>query len=190
MKRAHSLIISMFLFFCSANVLAQLPQFKVVFGRILIDDGTMNPHTNEEEYRTVTDSLDKNLKIKPNDTTSLFYRSLFYLSFNSAIAKPYQNTKGALENLTIAKNLAEKAIALNMKSFNLKVLRVQIYNELSYRFTGDESWQFNAKQIESRRKLFNTYKELTNKYYDELAVLDKNNAYDYQKLKFKGNYPL
>ena len=37
---------------------------------------------------------------------------------------------------------------------------------------------------------FNNYKEFANKYYDELAQLDKSNAYDYNKLKVKYNYPL
>jgi len=37
---------------------------------------------------------------------------------------------------------------------------------------------------------FNSYKELANKYYDELGVLDKENAYDYQELKVTAKYPL
>jgi hypothetical protein len=86
--------------------------------------------------------------------------------------------------------MAEKASSLKMQNFNLKVLRAQLYKELAYRFTGDESWMFNSNQIAKRKSLFNNYKVLANKYYDELVQLDSNNSYDYQKLKVKNNYPL
>jgi hypothetical protein len=72
----------------------------------------------------------------------------------------------------------------------LKVLRAQMYKELTYRFTGDEAWKYNSKQIADRKSLFNSYKELANKYYDELAQLDKSNAYDYGKLKVSSSYPI
>jgi hypothetical protein len=188
MKRVSLLyIITLTLFFNSISAHAQL-RTKVVSGLISIDDGAMIP--SEKKYTSLIDSLDKNLKVSPNDTTSLFLRALLYLSFNDLKAKPYQGAKGALENLTTAKNMAEKALNLKMQNFNLKVLRAQVYKELTYRFTGDESWKYNSKQIADRKHLFNTYKELANKYYDELAEADKSNAYDYQKLKVKANYPL
>ena len=87
-------------------------------------------------------------------------------------------------------NLAERAVSLNMQSFNLKSLRAQIYKELTYRFTADESWKFNPRQIAARKRQFNVYKELANKYYSELAIIDKSNSYDYQKLKVRYNYPI
>jgi len=95
-----------------------------------------------------------------------------------------------LENLVLARNLADKAMGLKMTNIKLEVLRAQIYKELTYRFTSDEAWKYNSKQIADRKSQFNSYKELANKYYDELAELDSSNAYDYQKLKIKYNYPL
>jgi hypothetical protein len=166
---------------------AQLPN-KVVFGMISINDGSFKP--DEKKYSVLTDSLEKILKTRPNDTTCLFYRALLYLSFNSLLAKPYQGERGVLENLITAKSLTEKAVSLNMTNFNLKILRAQIYKEMTYRFTGDESWKYNSKQINIRKAQFNNFKELANKYYDELAKLDSNNAYDYQKLKVTEKYPL
>lgn len=143
-----------------------------------------------DKYKPLADSLDKNIKVNPNDTTSLFFRALIYLWSNDIMAKPAQRTKGALEDLTIAKNMAEKANDLKMKDLRLKILRASLYKELVYRFTGDESWMFNSKQIAERKNLFNNYKLLANKYYDELVQLYPNNAYDYQKLKVQDNYPL
>ena len=86
--------------------------------------------------------------------------------------------------------MAEKAISLKMQNFNLKVLRAAIYRELTYRFTGDESWMFNSKQKAERKGLFDNYKALANKYYDELEKIDTHNASDYQHLKIKYDYPL
>ncbi len=170
----------------SLSAHAQL-RIKVVYGSIGIDDGSLTP--NEKKYAVLTDSLDRNLKIHSNDTTSLFLRALLYLRYNSLIAKPYSADKIALENLEIAKKMAERAISLNMKNFNLKILRAQIYKELIYRFAGDESWKYNSKQIAERRELFNSYKELANKCYDDLAEMDKRNTYDYQQLKVGSIYP-
>lgn len=170
----------------SAN--AQL-KVKVESGLIYINDGAFGK-PNKQKYAALTDSLDKNLKTHVNDTTSLFFRALLYLTFNDLKAKPFQGEKGALENLTIAKKMAEKAVTLEMKNIDLKILRAQIYKELTYRFTGDESWKYNSKQIADRKALFSSYKYSANKCYDELAVIDKENAYSYQKLKVTDNYPL
>lgn len=167
---------------------AQLP-VQVRSGLIDINDGTIGK-PNANKYSALTDSLDKNLKTHPNDTSSLFFRAVLYLSFNKVMVNPDLGNKIAFNNLIIAKNMAEKAITLKMQNFYLKVLRAEIYRELSFRLGGDESWKFNSKQIADRRKQFNQYKELANKYYDELAVLDNGNAYDYQKLKVTNKYPL
>ncbi len=167
--------------------LAQLP-VQVRSGLIYINDGTIgNP--KPAKYAALSDSMDKNLKLHPNDTTSLFLRGVLYLSLNSVIANPDLGNKIAFNKLITAKNMAEKAITLKMQNFYLKVLRAEIYRELTFRLGGDQSWKFNNNQIIQRRSQFNGYKELANKYYDELAVIDKGNAYDYQKLKVTNNYP-
>lgn len=188
MKKFSLLIICLLAFtFNPVTTHAQL-RIKIIGGLIYINDGSVTH--NEKKYAGLTDSLDKNLKINPKDTTSLFYRALLYLTFNNLMVKPYQRADGTLENLTIAKNMVEKADSLNIKTFNLKILRAEIYRELTYRFSGDQSWMFNNKQKADRRVLFNNYKALANKYYDELAQLDSHNAYDYQKLKINYAYPL
>jgi len=188
MKKFSLLIIILLgLTFNPATTHGQL-RIKIVAGLIYMNDGSVT-HP-EKKYAGLTDSLDKNLKINPKDTTSLFDRALLYLTFNNVMSKPYQRTNGALENLTIAKYMVEKADSLNMKNFNLKILRAEIYRELTYRFSGDESWMFNNTQIADRKVLFNNYKALANKYYDELAQLDSHYAYDYQKLKINNAYPL
>jgi hypothetical protein len=45
-------------------------------------------------------------------------------------------------------------------------------------------------KIRRRRGLFNNYKALANRCYIELAQLDKNNAWDYQRLIVKTKYPI
>ncbi|QEC78863.1 hypothetical protein [Mucilaginibacter ginsenosidivorax] len=188
MKKSCLLIVTLLIVVATSNEVHAQLKVRVVSGIIDINDGPL--YRNANKYASLSDSLDKNLKANPKDTTSLFFRALLYLKSNDVIAKPYQRTKGTLENLTIAKNMAEKAVSLKMQDFNLKVLRAEIYKELVYRFTGDESWMFNSKQKNERKALFNNYKELANKYYDELIQLDNQNAYDYEKLKIKDNYPL
>jgi hypothetical protein len=180
----------LFLLLCVFNPLilhAQIP-VKIAVGLIYINDGSFRP--DPKKYAVIADSLDRKLKIGEKDTTAMFYRALLYLSFNDLKAKPSPLDKVALDNLVLGKNLAERAIVLKMVNIKLKVLRAQVYKELTYRFTGDESWKYNSKQIADRKSQFNNYKGLANKYYDELAKLDKPNAYDYEKLKVKYNYPL
>jgi hypothetical protein len=48
-----------------------------------------------------------------------------------------------------------------------------------------DAWRYNARQIEDRKRNYENYKVLANKYYDQLAALDSNDAYDYQRLKIK-----
>jgi hypothetical protein len=143
-----------------------------------------------DKYLSLADTLDKRIKVNPSDTISLFFRAFLYEQFNNLGSEPNASSVVALKNLTTAKNMVEKALGLKMNDFNLKVLRAQTYKELCYRFSGDESWKYNAKQISERKALFNSYKAFANKYYDEVAMLDKNNAYDYQKLKVNVNYPI
>lgn len=175
------------LFFFS-NLQAQLP-VKVVNGQITRADGTFGKFQSQK-YAALIDSLNKNLKLNPKDTTSLFTLATIHLFSNDFLSKPYQRQKGALENLVLAKDMVEKAVSYNMQDLHLKILRAQIYKELVYRFTGDESWMFDSKQIALRRKQFNSYKELANKYYQELALSDPRSAYDYDKLKVTTEYSL
>ena len=179
-----------FFIFPAGNVFSQLPQTKVVNGTVMTVEPGMLAVPGKEKYKSIIDSLDKNLKQSPNDTTSLFYRALLYNTYNQMQAAPYQLTKGTLEHLTIAKDMIEKALANQMKDFRAKLLRAQIYSELSFRFTGDESWMFNSAQILARKKLFNTYKEKTNEYYTELGKIDPKNEYDYTRKKISYNYPI
>lgn len=187
MKNNHLFLLPLGLMFIYTQARAQLP-VKIVNGSILVAD--QNYGRNAKKYAALTDSLDHNLQARPDDTTSLFYRAVLYLNLNDIIAKPYQLAPGALEGLVKGKDLAEKAVKLNMQDFRLKVLRAQLYAQLAYRYTGDESWKFNVQQAAGRRTQYNQYKAAANTAYDELAVLDKRNAYDYQKLKVKGDYPI
>jgi hypothetical protein len=187
-KRNLFFIILIMLSVKSTFSFAQLP-VQVRSGLIYINDGTIGkPKPNK--YNALTDSLNKNLKLHPNDTTSLFLRGVLYLSLNKVIVNPDLGNKTAFDNLVTAKDMAEKAVTLKMQNFYLKVLRAGIYRELTYRLGEDQSWKFNSNEITRRRTLFNNYKERANKYYDELADVDKGNAYDYQKLKVTTKYPL
>ena len=176
-----------FCYFIVSHSNAQAPM-KLVVGQLIIDDGSLVPRA--DKYASLIDTLEKRIKINPSDTTSLFLRAFLYVQFNNITSEPYSSSVSALKNLTTAKNLVEKAISLKMNDFNLKVLRAQVYKELCYRFSGDESWKFNAKQISERKAQFNTYKAFANRFYDEAAVIDTSNAYDYQKLKVKEDYPI
>lgn len=129
------------------------------------------------------------MKLHPSDTTCLYLRSVLYLSLNKIEVNPDLGSKITFDNLVIAKKMTEKAANLKMQNFYLRVLRAEIYKELTYRLAGDKSWKLNSQQISERRNWFNDYKHLANQYYDELALLDKRNAYDYIKLKVMINYP-
>lgn len=168
----------------------QLPQTKAVNGLLLtVEDNLLNVPP-KGKYAKVADSLDKTLIKNPSDTTSLFYRALIYYTHNQMLAEPYQHTKGTLENLTKAKTQIEKAIKTGMQDFRARQLRAQIYSELCYRFTNDESWMFSKVQMTSRKALFDNYKVLANRYIDELSMQDKNNAYQYTKRKISFTYKL
>jgi hypothetical protein len=171
------------LIFGAFTTKAQL-EIKVGNGLIYINDRNLG-HLNFNKYSPLIDSLDKSLKLHPNDTTSLFERALLFEQFNNQLAKATSLTREPIENLTIAKDLAEHAMVLNMKDIRLKVLQAQIYKDLVYRFSFNESWKFTSKEILERKQKRNTYKELANNYYDELALIDKDNAYNYEKLKVK-----
>jgi hypothetical protein len=151
----------------------------------------MMPGLNRgSNYTKTIDSLNSKLKLSPNDTTSLFYRSLFYLRSNDVLSKPYQTDPKALTDLKTAQTLIEKALMLGMQNFKLKVLRAEVYASLCYRFGGDEAWKFKQAEISARRKQFNEDKGKANQYYDELAKLDPANAYDYQRRLVKTEYPV
>lgn len=164
------------------------PPVKVRNGLIYMDDGTLTP--NQKQYPELTDNLEKALKANPNDTAALFYRSVLLIRYNGMMAKPSQIDQAAYKNLLYASNLLHRADSLNMKSFEFKVLRAEVYREICYRYQGDQSWKVNASQASLRRKEFNNFKDLANQYYDELANLDRDDAYTFNKLKVTSNYPI
>ena len=157
---------------------------KVTNGQIFVNDPMHRP--KEKDFQGVTDSLDRNLVQHPNDTTSLFYRALLYVQFNTFVFNPALSTNSnATNKLLQAKKMADKADSLKMQNFGLKVLRAQICKELTNRYAPIETWRLNAQQMADRKKRYDYYKMLANNYYDELARLDKRNAYDYSRMKVK-----
>lgn len=159
---------------------AQL-RIKVISGQVTLNDYA----PTATKYKPAADSLDRKLRLNPNDTTALFYRAVLFLSFNSIKAQPDLTSTEPTDKLLTAKGMADRADSLNMKNFNLKILRAQICKELTYRYAPADTWRFNAAQLAARKRKYDYYKNLTNRYYDELAQLDKSNAYDYQRLKAK-----
>ncbi|PAW95177.1 hypothetical protein CKK33_17395 [Mucilaginibacter sp. MD40] len=156
---------------------------KIESGQIFVNDPWKRP--DERKLQPFADSLDRNLNVHPNDTTSLFYRALLYLQFNKFIVNPDLSTNRATNKLLLAMAMAGRADSLRMQNFNLKVLRAQIAKELTNRYAPMDLWRFTEKQIAERKKKFEYFKGLANAYYDKLALIDKDNAYDYQRLKVK-----
>ncbi len=186
-------IIPSFLKLATLIILLPKPSFsqlKIVIdnGMVRIEDGSL--FFMPGNYRTIADSLDEVLKSGRGDTTVLFECALIYDQSNNQLAKPVPGDKDAFEHLLKAGDLVEKAFELKMRALTLKILRAQIYRDLTYRFIDDQSWKFNSEEIQRRRALFNNYKTLANKYYSQLAQLDKNNAWDYQRLNVKTKYPI
>ncbi|MGF7079735.1 hypothetical protein [Mucilaginibacter sp. UYCu711] len=169
------------LMFLAISLLRAQPRVMVYNGKISLKSGTLAPV--EKDFAGSADSLDKNLKIHPNDTTSLFFRALIYLQFNSFVMNPDPGSSQATNKLLLAKSMADRADSLNMKNFYLKVLQAQLCSELVTRNAPIETWRFNEKQMAERRKKHDYYKELANHYYDIAALIDKNNAYAYHRLK-------
>lgn len=169
---------------------AQLPQTRSISGRLSTIEPGMQGVPPKGKYDKVADSLERKLKTNPNDTTSLFKRSLIYYAYNQMLSAPDPRTKGALENLTKGKEMVEKALKAGMKDFRAKQLRAQIYSELCFRFSGDEYWMFKPAEIIARRAQFNSFKEKANLYFDELGTLDSRNANDYNKRKVTYSYPV
>lgn len=181
MKTIKFTIQAVIVLLISINTIKAQPRIKVLSGQITLNDFA----PTESKYRPVSDSLDHTLKLNPNDTTALFYRAVLYLSFNNLKAKSDLTAKEPVYNLLTAKRMADRADSLNMKNFDLKILRAQICKELTYHYAPADTWRFSAEQMAARKKTFDHYKTLANRYYDELTVLDKANAYDYQRLKIK-----
>ena len=176
----------LFTFLMLIGTLPTMAQLNVVIenGSIYIKDRTFGP-PDTKKYSFKADSLEKILKLNSRDTTSLFERALILEQLYNQLAKSTSYTRDPISNLNISKDLVEQAVALKMTDFKLKVLRAQVYKDLAYRYSVSESWKFTSKQIVERKVKYDTYKELANKHYDELAALDSGNAYDYQRLKIK-----
>lgn len=167
---------------------AQVP-IIIAKGQLRLNDGGfLRPAP--KKYVPYIDSLELRLKSRPSDTTTLFYRAFLYSTFNSIVFYPYPGQPKVMQELLKAKTFAEKAVNLKMKDYRLKTLLAQICSELCYQYSDDQSWKFNNKQIIERRSQFNSFKSLTNKYYDDAIILDRANANDYEKLKIKGDYPI
>ncbi|MFD2580856.1 hypothetical protein ACFSR6_00030 [Pedobacter vanadiisoli] len=190
MKILTTKIIFIVVLFSFLSSWGQLPQTKAVNDLLVTVENNLLNVPSKGKYAKVADSLNKNLIRNPDYTTSLFYRALIHYTHNQMLAEPYQHTKGTLENLTKAKTQIEKAIKMGMRDFRALQLRAQIYVELCYHFTNDESWMFIKIQMTSRKALFDNYKVLVNRYIDEMAMQDKNNAYQYTKRKISFTYTL
>ena len=163
------------------NISQAQPRIKVVDGMISLDDFA----PSEKKFARVTDSLERNHNIHPNDTTSLCYRAVLFLQYNNFIVNPDISTNQATNELLLAKKMADRADSLKMQRFELKIVRAQICRELTNRYAPVGTWRFNDKQMADRKKKFDYYRGLANTYYDRLAILDKRNAYYYKKLKVK-----
>lgn len=183
MKNYACYLIWLLLMLGSFHANAQL-HVAVENGIIYIKNTNFGP-PDPKNFGSLTDSLDEKLKVHPDDTTSLFERALLLEQFNNQLAKATSYTKDPAENLTVAKGMAEHAVALKMKDLRLKILRAQIYKDLVYRYSVSESWKFTSKEVAERKEKYNGYRGVANKYYEELAILDSPNAYDYQKLKVR-----
>jgi len=177
------ILISFVLMIVASKVSAQ-PNIVVENGQIYIKTSAFGP-PNPSTFKPLTDSLDKRLKLNSNDTSCLFQRALLLEQFNNQLAKAASYTKDPIENLSVARDMAEHAVELQMKDLKLKILRAQVYKDLVYRYSVSESWKFTSKQVAERKVKCDNYKALANKYYDELALLDAGNAYDYERLKIK-----
>jgi hypothetical protein len=181
--------VSLTLFFLLVGCLSSFGQLhtKIFAGQISIA-GDLKP--DEKAYKGYLDNLDQKLKMNPQDTTSLFFKALLLEQLNSQLAKPSPGEKKVYQELISAKDIILQLSDLKMKDFRLIVLRAQLYKDLAYQFSGDESWKYDSKEISDRRNLFDNYKKLANDSYDRLAKVDDTNAYDYQKLKVTFNYPI
>ncbi|WDF77077.1 hypothetical protein PQ469_24645 [Mucilaginibacter sp. KACC 22773] len=171
------------IWFFFINATQAQPPVKVINGVIFVGNSSLEK--NGKMYAMFIDSLDKKLKANVNDTTSLFYRALFYLQYNSFVVNPDLSTNRATNKLLLARKMADRADSLKMHNFNLKVLRAQIFKELANRYAPIETWRFNDQQLADRKKKFEYFKNLANQHYAQLAEVDKSNAWDYQKLKIK-----
>ena len=183
-----SALISLFLIVCAFCSDAQQLSLKVVAGNLMIGDGS--PVFDKAKYARILDSITRNAATNHVDTNRLFKTALLYDLLNNQLSKPSPGEQSALRNLIKAKDSLEQAITLNMRQLNVRILRAQIYRDLCYRYSGDQSWMFNSQIIAHRRKEFDLYKSLSNQSYQDLQSMDKNNASDYEKLKVNYNYPV
>ena len=186
MKLIKTLLIVLALWQSPLTTCAQIP-LKTEFGMLMMDDHRLG--YDPSRYQRSADSLDRVLKVRAKDTTALFYRSALLLMGNQVTVRSAPGPE-PLSKLQLAKSLADTAIAHGMKDRRLKVLQAQILKSLCYQYASDESWKYRPAEVVKRKLSFNRYKEQANRLYEELAVRDPNDAYDYRKLKVTAEYPI
>ncbi|QEM03713.1 hypothetical protein DIU31_009375 [Mucilaginibacter rubeus] len=180
------LAVTCFLYVYSTKSIAQI-KIITTDADLQINDGSLM--FRPSKYVHSLDSLAMILKKSPTDTAALFEHSFFLYRTNNVMAKPHPNA-ASLANLKKASAEADSAYKHSMKDFKLKILRARIFTSLANQYLSDESWTFKPDQIRIRRNQFNAYKDQANLELDKLATLDSRNAYLYQKVKVKENYPI
>ncbi|TKC07989.1 hypothetical protein FA048_12555 [Pedobacter polaris] len=149
---------------------------------VKLDDGRL--YYTAKSYIKQIDSLDKVLVKSPNDTTALMLRSFFYLKAGDLLANPYAADKIFIDRLLTGKRMIEKALSLKLIDLKAKIIAAELCNQLSYRYGGynsDLSWKYDSKTLAKYAAFQKRYKEEAIEFYKELAVLDKNSAWEYQK---------
>lgn len=142
------------------------------------------------KYTRQLDSLEDLMRRGSADTSTLFKCALLYDLSNNLKSKPYAGDSNALINLERARSIIGKAHSLNMNGLQFKILRAQVYHDLSYRFSADEKWKFTPDQISQRRARFEEYKRFAKQYYKELMTVDSLNSMDYERLLVTSAYPI
>ena len=105
------------------------------------------------------------------------------------MVKPYPDA-ASMSALVKANAEVNKAAAIGMKDFRLKILHANILVSLCYQYGSDESWKIKDDQVTKRRAQFNSYKKAANEALDELIKIDSSNSFDYEQKKVKNDYPI
>lgn len=177
--RIFLLYMSMFaVTLCSAQE-TKFPQFTVSLdgGRIGIKDGGFAGRPDASLYKSVIDSVENVLKENNRDTTALFLKALVKSQY---WLTRYHSDEQLVELEDSARSI-DSAFAVGMSNLTANVLRARIYYQLRGSLASDEGWRYSASEKAARKKKFERYRALSNRYHKELQTLDPENAYDYQK---------